>query len=194
GSGLFTKHSQQENPIPQQAQTPEAGNKIDPLMTVVQHEINTSGKIKKFITPDGSEITLFDSSEITYKEPVEGSRRDVYLVGKAEFKVAKNKSKPFTVYSGDISTTAIGTVFTVTARQNEKFIRVKLDEGKVVVKSTVADNQKWIKDFYMTAGEELTYDKSKQTATVQSRAERKINNTVSEQLVDSPTIPNYDKG
>src|SRR4030095_6532697 len=64
GSGLFTKHSQQENPIPQQAQTPEAGNKIDPLMTVVQHEINTSGKIKKFITPDGSEITLFDSSEI----------------------------------------------------------------------------------------------------------------------------------
>jgi transmembrane sensor len=194
GNGWFTKNSQRENTIPQQAKATENGKKIDPLMAMVQHEVNTSGKIKKFIAPDGSEISLYDSSEITYKEPAEGNVRSVYLLGKAGFKVAKNKAKPFTVFSGEISTTAIGTVFTVTARQNEKFIRIRLDEGKVVVKPLNGYNPKWAKDFYMTPGQELTYDKSKQTASLQSLNDRTATNKANDEAIDNPTIPNYDKG
>ncbi|HET9277005.1 MAG TPA: FecR family protein, partial [Flavitalea sp.] len=123
----FTKKDPRENPIDQQAQGPRKESKIDPLMAVVQHEVNTSGKIKKLISPDGSEIDLYDGCEITYKEPVGANRRDVYLIGKANFRVAKNKEKPFTVFSGEISTTALGTIFTVTARQTEKLIVVRLE-------------------------------------------------------------------
>jgi ferric-dicitrate binding protein FerR (iron transport regulator) len=193
GSGWFTNNYQQENKVSQQAGTTENRAKIDPLMVVVQHEINTSGKIKKFTLSDGSEVALFDRSELTYKEPVNGSRRDVYLVGKADFKVAKNKAKPFTVFSGAISTTAIGTVFTVTAKQNEKYIRVRLDEGKVVVKSVKGYNRKWTKEFYMSPGQELMFDKDQQTIAIQSSENERVAVNKSNQEKDNPAIPHYDK-
>ena len=188
----FTKKDPRENPIDQQAQGPKKESKIDPLMAVVQHEVNTSGKIKKLISPDGSEIDLYDGCEITYKEPVGANRRDVYLIGKANFRVAKNKEKPFTVFSGDISTTALGTIFTVTARQAEKLIVVRLEEGKVVVKPLKGYSRNWPKDFYLSPGEELVFDKSKQTVRVKSFAGQVATNRTAQSAKDSPDIPEYD--
>ncbi|HKH59594.1 MAG TPA: FecR domain-containing protein [Flavitalea sp.] len=191
-NGWFTKNDRRENPIDQQAQGPKEGSKIDPLMAVVQHEVNTSGKIKKLLSPDGSEIDLYDGCEITYKEPVGANRRDVYLIGKANFRVAKNKEKPFTVFSGDISTTALGTIFTVTARQTEKLIVVRLEEGKVVVKPLKGYSKNWPKDFYLSPGQELVFDKSEQTVNVKSFAGQVATNRRTQSAKDSPDIPKYD--
>lgn len=190
-SGWFTNGKQPENTIGRQTKTPKTEDRIDPLMAVVQHEVNTSAKIKRLVLPDGSGIVLYDSSELTYKEPASGNERNVYLVGKAEFNVAKNKAKPFTVFSGDVSTTAVGTVFTVTAKPAEKNIRIRLDEGKVVVKPVRGYNEKWAKELYMTPGQELTYDKSRQTVSVQSSALTKP--APANGAKDNPAIPHYDK-
>ena len=40
-------------------------------------------------------------------------KREIFLKGEAKFIVAKNKKKPFTVYTGMLATTALGTIFTV---------------------------------------------------------------------------------
>lgn len=195
GAGWFTDKTPEDIASDQEAKpaTTQPG-KSDSLMAVVQHEVNSSGKTKQLILPDGSKIVLSDSSELTYKEPAEGNRRDVYLTGKAEFKVAKNKAKPFTVFSDAISTTAVGTKFTVTAKEKERFIRVRLHEGKVVVRLLKGYTTNWPKEIYLLPGQELVYDKSRREVSVEtfmkgSRAEGQALN----QPAESPAIPHYDK-
>jgi ferric-dicitrate binding protein FerR (iron transport regulator) len=194
-SGWFSDKMQVGSRSGQEAQLPtKQPGKFDPLMAVIQHEVNTSGKTKQLILPDGSEIALSDSSELTYKEPTEGNRRDVYLTGNADFKVAKNKAKPFTVFSEDISTTAVGTKFTVTAKEKERFIRVRLHEGKVVIKSLKGYNANWPKEIYLVPGQELVYDKSRREVTVVSFiAENPANKQLLNLPKENPSIPHYDK-
>jgi len=139
---------------------------INPANAIVHHENNTSNKTRAFALPDGSQVKLSANSELTYSEPAGGGKRDVVLKGEADFAVAKDKTKPFTVYSGDISTMAVGTRFTVTAFENDKFIQVKLLEGKVLVKSEKPTDKKLTDNFYLLPGQQLIYDKSRQTAKI----------------------------
>lgn len=105
-----------------------------------QAAVNKTETIKKnnstaeqLITlPDNSIITLAAGSEIRYAADFNNSRRDIFLTGKAEFSVAKNEQKQFTVYCGKVATTALGTRFSVDG--NASSISVVLYEGKVVVK------------------------------------------------------------
>ncbi|MBD0367081.1 MAG: FecR family protein [Flavisolibacter sp.] len=195
GLGAFNNRAEHNDSVSQQAQTPENRAKIDPLLAVVQHEVNVSGQTKRLVLPDGSEVALFNNSAFTYKEPVNSRSREIYLTGKADFKVAKDKTKPFTVFSGDISTTAIGTEFTVTAIEKENQILVRLNEGKVVVKSVNGYNNKWVKDFYLLPGQELVYNKNLKRATVRSVIEKKVaDSKINNQVRESPSIPHYNKG
>jgi transmembrane sensor len=193
GAGWFSTGSKPETAVAKKENALKEA-KIDPLMAIVQHEVNTSGKARELILPDGSKITLSDSSELTYKEPVDGKRRDVYLVGKADFRVAKNKVKPFTVFSEEISTTALGTMFSVTAKKSDRMIRIKLFEGKVVVRSLKGYNKNWTGELYLRPGQELAYDRKQKTATVTSFAvETKSHVKVVNQVKENPSIPHFDK-
>lgn len=97
----------------------------------ITHKNNTS-KAVNFILPDETFVTLSPGSEIKYATDYNNTKRDVLLTGKAIFKVAKNKQKPFTVFCHSIATTALGTRFSVDG--NVKNTAVVLYEGKVVVK------------------------------------------------------------
>ncbi|MBD0367531.1 MAG: FecR family protein [Flavisolibacter sp.] len=174
----------------------ESSKLKDTLLAVVRHEVNTSGKEKRVQLPDGSMIVLADKSEITYREPFT-NKRDIILIGKAYFKVAKDKTKPFTVISGDISTTALGTEFTVTAFENASRITVRLYEGKVVVKPVANGNQRLKKDVYLLPGQEFVYD-SKTTAQVKTF---KLNDAASPEVImneelsrDNPSVPQNAEG
>lgn len=194
GTGWFSPSPKSETVVVQ-PEKERRGKLVDPLMAVVQHEVNTSGKTKQLILPDGSAIALSDSSELTYKEPIDRSRREVYLVGQADFKVAKNKARPFSVISENVATTAIGTVFTVTAKDKESSIRIRLHEGKVVVRSWQAHEGKWTKDIFLTPGQELVYDKKLKTARVHSFIRQKpAAKQAANKSKDNPSIPHYDKG
>lgn len=92
-----------------------------------------NGTREKVVLPDGSVIHLNSGSHILYPKNLEGKTRMIYLVGEADFKVAKNPEKPFIVRSSNMMITALGTEFNVRAYPEEKFITATLIEGKVKV-------------------------------------------------------------
>lgn len=161
---------------------------------IVHREVNTTGKEKRVQLPDGSLIVLADKSAVTYRDPFIGSR-DINLTGKAFFKVAKDKTKPFTVVSGDISTTALGTEFSVTVFKNTNHIVVRLYKGKVVVKPVSNGNKRMKSDVYLLPGQELIYGGI--TAKVRTFGSyRKVTpgKTMDEDLADdNPSIPQNTK-
>src|ERR1044072_7540936 len=133
---------------------------------VVRHEVNTSGKAQRIVLADSSEVLLDPLSEITWNEPFTNNKRDIVLKGRARFSVAKDKTRPFTVISGQLATTALGTQFIVTAFEQDEFITVQLYEGRVVVKPADSLRPKLKKDFYLAPGEELLYSNKQNTASV----------------------------
>ena len=150
GWKFFVK-SRQEIPV-----ASKSGKRSDSSLFVIRHEVNTTGKEKRIQLPDGSLIVLANNSEVTYHDPFT-NRRDISLIGKAYFNVVKDKTSPFTVTSGEISTTALGTEFTVTAFENAHQIIVRLYEGKVVVKAVSQDNKRMKKDIFLLPGQQLIY-------------------------------------
>lgn len=120
---------------------------------VVEKE-NSGPANKTYLLPDHSEVVLYPSSRIKYDRSqfteVSSIKRDIYLTGSAHFKVAKDPHKPFTVYSGDLSTTALGTEFDVLRNAGNTI--VKLFHGKVVVRP-LRQRMGWEKEVYLLPGE-----------------------------------------
>jgi len=138
----------------------------EPAAVVVRHEINTTDQARRLVLLDSSEIILDPQSEISWNTPFATDKRDVVLKGRARFSVAKDKTRPFTVISGQLATTALGTQFIVTAFEQDDFIKVQLYEGRVVVKPADSIHSKLEKDFYLMPGEELLYINNLNTASV----------------------------
>ncbi|MEO5997737.1 MAG: FecR domain-containing protein [Chitinophagaceae bacterium] len=171
--------------------------KPDSYRAFVKHEINTSGKPKRVVLSDGSLIVLSNNSEVSYQEPFTGNTRDITLKGKADFKVAKDKSKPFTVYSLALATTAMGTHFTVSAFENAENIIVKLYEGKIVVKSVPSVVAKLENDYYLSSGQQLVYNNKKNIARLLNFNMKNPDlqdNNKNENFTDSIELPENIKG
>lgn len=139
---------------------------IDSIRSVLRHEINASAKPRKLYLKDGSEIVLYGQSEISYHEPFILNKRDISLKGTADFKVAKDKTKPFTVFSHNLATTVLGTHFTVTDIEHAKNTTVKLMEGKVVVKPAAPDQRGNTHEYYLMPGQKLIYNNRNNAVTV----------------------------
>jgi ferric-dicitrate binding protein FerR (iron transport regulator) len=127
---------------------------------------NKAAKAMEVKLQDGSAILLSGKSEIVYQRPFTQKKRDIYLKGEAFFKVAKDKSRPFTVYAGGLSTTALGTSFRVTAFTADKKVMVRLFTGKVVIKQKLNDYATDNNNVYLTPGRMLELDKESQITKV----------------------------
>lgn len=165
----------------------------------LQHQVNQAGNNKKLVLQDGSEVRLYNESKIDFYEPFINNQRNIVLSGKADFKVAKDRTKPFTVVSGDISTTALGTQFTVTAVKDAKSITVRLYEGKVLVKLNKVSKSNPLNQFILLPGQELTYDNKKLAAEVRTFKKaavltEKNKNDKDSILIDNPSVPSSNKG
>jgi transmembrane sensor len=88
------------------------------------------GEQKTLTLADGSSVVLDASSQI--KVALSKDLRLIQLVsGRVFFDVARDKSRPFRVKSGDRAVTALGTAFSV--EQAQKALIVTLLEGRVAV-------------------------------------------------------------
>lgn len=129
---------------------------------VVQHLTNTRNTLKEIMRvtlPDSSVVLLGPASVITYNVPFDDDKRNIQLEGEGRFIVKKDAAKPFTVFAGNLATTALGTEFTInTNASNSKVISVKLHSGKVVIKQTGEIAKAWKKDIYLDPGEQLEYN------------------------------------
>lgn len=97
---------------------------------------NSTGDSRQISLEDGSVVELYAHSSLEYVKGFEAGRRTMVLSGTAMFTVAKDKQRPFSVYSGDMITTALGTRFTVTEKATG--VTVRLYEGKVAVRAAGA--------------------------------------------------------
>ena len=111
--------------------------------------------------PDGSRVWLNAGSSVKYLEHFSESKRDIYLEGEAYFEVIKDSLRPFTVYTGDISTTALGTSFNINHFGESSFTDVALLSGKVVVKSLSKTGQAET-ELVLERGQMVRYDNENQ--------------------------------
>ena len=93
-----------------------------------------SGQKATVLLSDGTVVRLNAESRLDYPEVFNGSTREVILSGEAFFEVTHDPLKPFTVITGDIKTTVLGTSFNIQAFQDTN-IAVTLATGKVRVSS-----------------------------------------------------------
>ncbi len=93
---------------------------------------NASQPPQLLVLADGSRVTLYPGSTLRYADGLAGTRREVYLRGKAFFKVTKNPARPFLVFTDKLVTTVLGTSFLVTAYAGAE-AKVAVREGRVAV-------------------------------------------------------------
>lgn len=106
---------------------------------------------------DGSRVMLNSESKISYPKYFTDSSRVICLEGEAFFEVAKDKSRPFTVITNGVSTTALGTSFNINGRGYQ--CKVSLATGKVAVHQV---NEQ--ENYFLKPGQAVQFDL--QTGTV----------------------------
>ena len=131
--------------------------------------INSGNSIQQIDVPDGSTIELYPNSEVKFTADFSGiPSREIHLKGKAKFTVAKDKTKPFRVHTASLTTTALGTIFTVD-ESSASITKIKLYEGRIEVKSD--DNHQNIKhlNLQFLPNEEISIDRKQQQIVAETR-------------------------
>lgn len=101
-------------------------------LPVMIEKATAKGEKLVIALPDGSTVKINSASSIVYPDAFSEDKREVKLIGEAFFEVAKDTSRPFTVVTDKLSTTALGTSFNVSAYPTEE-ANVALLTGKVAV-------------------------------------------------------------
>jgi len=99
---------------------------------------------------DGSKVLLNADSELKYLNSFGEGHRQIYLKGEAFFEVAPDSLLPFTVYSGESVTMALGTSFNINSYDDKK-VQIQLATGKV----KVIHEDKEKEPIYLNPGEEV---------------------------------------
>jgi len=129
-----------------------------------QVRYNDTHNRQQVVLEDGSIVYLSAGSTIRYRHPFINNKRDIWLQGQAGFEVAKDKTRPFTVRAGGISTTALGTYFDV--YENAKQVTVKLYRGKIVVRPATDSIKGWKTDIFLLPGQQMKYEIKSSLCTV----------------------------
>lgn len=117
------------------------------------------GVMKRIVLSDSSTVTLTSGSVFRYPMAFNKSDRKVTLLeGNAFFEVKKDPARPFTVTSGTLKTTALGTSFTIQHYSKYGYEKVNLYTGKVMVNS---DNNNQV---ILYPGDEVKYEGKKTSA------------------------------
>ncbi|MBS0029219.1 FecR family protein [Chitinophaga sp. 22321] len=119
---FWSSHKQQTGTAT--VQGPIAAAAITNRDTVVVNREQTKIRIP---LEDGSIVELGSNSQLKWQP----GQRQVYLEGMARFTVAGSTAHPFTVYTRQVTTTVLGTVFEINARAST---HIKLVSGKVMLR------------------------------------------------------------
>ena len=92
--------------------------------------ITGTAEVRQIRLEDGSNVYLGAGSALKLAF-APGSRRVSLLAGQAYFEVAPDRARPFTVESGDVETTVLGTAFDV--RVLNSGVTVAVEQGRVAV-------------------------------------------------------------
>jgi len=111
-------------------------------VSYVEQEAPVNQQLKITLS-DGTTIQLNAKSKIRYPKNFKHLVREVFLLdGEAYFNVQHNKTKPFLVHSGSVTTHVLGTSFNIRNYQKLDNIQVAVVTGKVGVVAGLSDAQK----------------------------------------------------
>ncbi len=146
---------------------PELAKALPPAGNRLAVVYNSGESAMRHLLPDGSAALISPHSQISYLPQFEPGKRDINLEGEAVFDVAKDASRPFTVYCKEVQTKALGTKFRVSMLTDSALVSVLLLEGKILVNSTAAayKGQK----YYLLPGNEIVYSRRDSRFTLNKR-------------------------
>ncbi|MFD2286725.1 DUF4974 domain-containing protein [Pedobacter petrophilus] len=112
------------------AKTSTKVEKHDELVKLLT--VKTGNEHQKVTLPDGSTVILNNNSSISYPK-VFGRERTVILKGEGYFDIRHDIKRSFTVHTGKLITTVLGTAFNIKAYERDHEISVTVTRGKVSV-------------------------------------------------------------
>lgn len=132
---------------------------VSPVMAEAE---TRSGCRKTVVLPDGTSVQMNSSSILLYPEKFTGRTRQVFLVGEADFKVAKDVRHPFIVSLGTMDVTALGTEFNISSYPEDRRSTATLIEGSIMIEC--GENKENV--YILEPGKQLIYEKDKAAGTV----------------------------
>jgi transmembrane sensor len=115
---------------------------------------NVTGQPLVILLPDNSSVLLSTGSQLRFHKQNTHKLREVYLQGEGFFEVTKNPTRPFIVYTTNLTTKVLGTSFQVRSFDKETAVYVKVKTGKVSV--TPIDSPG--KTVLLTRNEQLSFE------------------------------------
>lgn len=143
------------------------------IASILVKKINNTDSILKLDLPDGSLVELFPKAELNYQTPFDSNSRKIFLSGIAKFDVFHDSTRPFSVISEEIATTALGTSFKVIAEKNQEEVKVQLYQGSVVIRNADAYENNLSIDYYIKPGEIFFYNRAKRISGISNSEKRK---------------------
>lgn len=104
-------------------------------------KINPKGQKSTLVLSDGSMVILNADSKLVYKESFDRYERRVVLEGEAFFNVKRDASRPFVIVTDQITTTVLGTSFSVRAYPGGAHVKVAVASGRVAVQELNSQSQ-----------------------------------------------------
>lgn len=165
----------------------------DPFQNKSISEVSTRlGNKTKLVLPDSSIVWLNAGSRLTYNEQFGISNRHTTLSGEAYFQVEKS-TVPFTIHTGTVNITVLGTVFNVKSYPNEK-TETTLIHGRVEVtldqrpgeKFVLKPNEKLIVANNIAANKQLLNFQKKEPLVVLSE----LTHTIDQGIVETSWVDN----
>jgi transmembrane sensor len=120
---------------------------------------NTTPQKKALTLSDGSTVELSPNSKLSYPEGFNSLKRDVILNGEANFNIAKDIAKPFSVSINSVLITVLGTRFTANSYEANNVTKVILYEGRVMVK-IIDPSFQGKNEYYLTPGDVFIFKKA----------------------------------
>ncbi len=106
---------------------------------------------------DGSQISMYKSSELKYPEKFGKTSREVYFWGEAFFEIASDPTRPFVIESGDARVKVLGTSFNVKSLPDSDITEVVVHTGKVLFYHVDANNNV-LNQIELSKGEKGVYN------------------------------------
>ncbi|TDQ09450.1 FecR family protein [Pedobacter metabolipauper] len=156
--------------------------------------VTLKGEHKVITLADGSVVTLNSGSSLKVKSDFKQSTREVQLSGEAFFKIAKDKSRPFIIQSGNLKTTVLGTSFNINAYPDLSEIKIAVATGKVKVAHTTENKQELMLANEMVKDQVLIFNSKTQLAEIKTGNTELLSSWISNKLyIDNSSMDDIAK-
>lgn len=131
---------------------------LKPSEVVPFEVIADMGEKANLTLPEGSKVAINSGSKIIYYSDYNKNDRVIKLNGEAFFEVSHDPVKPFIIECEDIKIKVLGTTFGIKAYENEKYVSIVLNSGKIQLITPK-------EEIIMKPNERILYNKTTQSTS-----------------------------